>query len=403
MNAPLYVTGAFGDAASLGIALLLGVAFGWFLERGGMGSARKIAAQFYLTDLAVFKIMFSAILTTLLGLFWLSRIGWIDLALLGVPETFVLPHIAGGLVFGVGFVMGGLCPGTSCVAASTGRIDGLMVLLGMMTGILGFGFAYPALAGFYESGARGVWTLPQAMGLPWGAVVSIVVAAGLGGFLLAERIERGRPGGPVRLPRALVRGGAVAGVLGALALVAGNPFQAGAGVIADDVTLSALEVAEQIRARAPVRLIDVRDAAVLEQEPLPLATHASLTALADPAFDPQTDAAGNGLIVVVAGDDGTAAIARMLLEARGLRGVRVMRGGSAAWHAEVLEPLLAQDATEAERAAFAPAAELSRWFGGSPRTGVPRAEIEARARALLPGRLAAADGAVRRARRGCGF
>jgi hypothetical protein len=76
--APLYEYGRFGDGASLAVAVLLGIAFGWFLERGGMGSARKLAGQFYLTDLSVLKLMFSAILTAMLGLFWLSWAGLLD-------------------------------------------------------------------------------------------------------------------------------------------------------------------------------------------------------------------------------------------------------------------------------------------------------------------------------------
>src|SRR6185369_210061 len=85
---------------SLGLALLLGIAFGWSLERAGLGCAKKLAGQFYLSDLTVFKVMFSAILTAMLGTFWLGRIGVIDLAAIQVPETFLGPQIVGGLTFG---------------------------------------------------------------------------------------------------------------------------------------------------------------------------------------------------------------------------------------------------------------------------------------------------------------
>ena len=77
--------------------------FAMFLERGGMGSARKLAGQFYFTDLSVLKLMFSAILTAMLGLFWLSWAGLLDLSRVYVPETFVAPQLVGGVVFGVGF------------------------------------------------------------------------------------------------------------------------------------------------------------------------------------------------------------------------------------------------------------------------------------------------------------
>ena len=137
--APFYEFGRFGDSASLVVAVLLGIAFGWVLERGGMGNARKLAGQFYFTDLSVLKLMFSAILTAMLGLFWLSWAGLLDLSRVYVPETFIVPQIVGGLIFGVGFATGGLCPGTSCVAAATGRRDGIALVLGMLAGVFVFG------------------------------------------------------------------------------------------------------------------------------------------------------------------------------------------------------------------------------------------------------------------------
>ena len=72
---PLTETGWLGTSGALLAAPLIGFAFGWFLERGGLGSAPKLAGQFYLTDLTVFKVMFSALLIAMLGAFWLDRLG----------------------------------------------------------------------------------------------------------------------------------------------------------------------------------------------------------------------------------------------------------------------------------------------------------------------------------------
>jgi uncharacterized membrane protein YedE/YeeE len=170
-------------------AIAIGVAFGWFLERAGLGNARKLAGQFYLTDLTVFKVMFSAIVTAMLGAFWLSRIGVLDLAGVYVPETYLLPQLDGGLLFGAGFVVAGLCPGTSCVAAATGRGDGALVMLGMFAGVLVTGLVFAPLRAFYESGARGALTLPQLLRVPYGVVVCAVVAIALAAFFAAERWE----------------------------------------------------------------------------------------------------------------------------------------------------------------------------------------------------------------------
>jgi uncharacterized protein len=179
-----------GGPASLIAAVVIGIAFGWTLERAGLGSARKLTGQFYFTDLTVFKVMFSAILVAMLGAFWLGRIGVLDLSRVYVPETFLLPQLIGGIVFGAGFVVAGLCPGTSCVAAATGRVDGLFVVLGMFSGVLVTGLAFAPLLSFYESTSRGSLTLPQLTHIPYGVIVFAIVAIALAGFRAAEFIER---------------------------------------------------------------------------------------------------------------------------------------------------------------------------------------------------------------------
>ena len=189
MSAPFFRYGLFGENTSLLVALCLGIAFGFFLERGGLGNARKLVAQFYLTDMSVFKIMFSAIITAMIGLFWLGRIGYLDLSQVHVLPTYLIPQTVGGLIFGVGFVMGGYCPGTSCVAAATGRLDGFVHLLGMMTGILFFGELFPSIEGFYNSSVMGQITFPDLLGISPNVVLFAIILLAVGGFAIAGSIE----------------------------------------------------------------------------------------------------------------------------------------------------------------------------------------------------------------------
>jgi uncharacterized protein len=178
------------DPASPFLALMIGVAFGFALERAGLGDARKLAGQFYLADFTVLKVMFSAIVTAMLGAFWLGRLGLVDLGSLYVPETFLAPQAVGGLIFGAGFVVCGLCPGTSCVAAASGRIDGLAVVGGLLTGVLATGLAFPLIEGFYTSTTLGAFTLPDLFAAPYGVMVAIVAAGALLVFHAVERFER---------------------------------------------------------------------------------------------------------------------------------------------------------------------------------------------------------------------
>jgi uncharacterized membrane protein YedE/YeeE len=189
MSLPLFEYGAFGQTGALGAALIVGIAFGWALERAGLGSAPKLAGQFLLTDLTVFKVMFTAVVTAMLGAFWLGRLGVLDLARVYVPETYLLPQLVGGLVFGLGFFLSGLCPGTSCVSAASGRLDGLSVVVGMFAGVLLSGMAFSWLRPLYESTPWGSVTLAGWSGWPYGVVVFVVVLMAVGGCVVAERLE----------------------------------------------------------------------------------------------------------------------------------------------------------------------------------------------------------------------
>jgi uncharacterized membrane protein YedE/YeeE len=176
------------------VAVGVGLAFGAALERAGLGSARKLTGQFFFTDLTVFKVMFSAIVTAMLGTFWLGRLGVMDVAFLYVPDTYLPAQIAGGLIFGAGFAIAGLCPGTSCVAAASGRGDGAMAVAGLFAGVLVTGLSFPIVERLYEASGRRAWTLPELLHLPPGLVVHLVVLVALAGFAAAEHIEaRTRP------------------------------------------------------------------------------------------------------------------------------------------------------------------------------------------------------------------
>lgn len=190
MMAPLFKVGAFGDETSLVLAFLIGIGFGFFLERAGFGSARKLVSQFYLNDLAVFKVMFTAIITAMLGVTYLAWLGVLDLSLVYLVPTYLLPQIVGGLVLGFGFVIGGYCPGTSVAATATGKIDGLVFLLGVFAGTILFAEAFPLVKRLYSATSVGQTTIPQYFNLPYGLVVFAVVLMAVGGFAGAGWVEK---------------------------------------------------------------------------------------------------------------------------------------------------------------------------------------------------------------------
>ncbi len=190
MMAPLFKYGLFGADTALVFAFIIGIGFGFFLERAGFGSARKLVSQFYLNDMAVFKVMFTAIVTAMIGVTYLGWVGVLDLSQVYVVPTYLLPQAVGGLVLGVGFVIGGYCPGTALAATATGRIDGLLYGVGLYAGTLVFAEAYPLVKSFHAWTPLGQVTIPQYFNLPYGLVVFAVVLMALGGFSGAGWVER---------------------------------------------------------------------------------------------------------------------------------------------------------------------------------------------------------------------
>lgn len=189
--------GAFSAFTGLLAAFIIGIGFGFFLERGGFSSARKLTAQFYLKDFSVLKVMFTAIVVAGIGFWWLVYLGLLDLSYTFINPTFIWPQIAGGLILGVGFVIGGYCPGTSCVALSTGKIDALVYLAGIMAGILVYSLAEPAINGFYNSGSMGEIYVWQWLGTSPGVIVLAAVLMAVGAFTIGTMVEK-KSGGVVQ-------------------------------------------------------------------------------------------------------------------------------------------------------------------------------------------------------------
>jgi rhodanese-related sulfurtransferase len=169
----------------------IGFAFGFTLEMSGFGDSRKLAAQFYFTELTVLKVMFTAITVAMVLLFGAAGLGLLDFNQVWVNPTYLASGILGGLIMGVGFIVGGFCPTTSLASASTGKIDGMLFMLGGFVGAFLFGETEKYFDGWYtNAGYYGRITLDQVFGIPVGAVVLIVILMALFMFWGGEQLER---------------------------------------------------------------------------------------------------------------------------------------------------------------------------------------------------------------------
>ncbi|MCB1309422.1 MAG: YeeE/YedE family protein [Leptospiraceae bacterium] len=189
MIAPMDKLAFFGREIGIVIAMLLGFGFGFFLERAGFGSARKLCANWYGRDFAVIRVMFTAVLVCMIGLFGLHYAGLLYLDLVYINPTYIWPQLVGALLLGIGFAVGGYCPGTTAVAISTGKLDGLSFLFGFLGGVFVFTEGYSFIESFYTSGAMGRVFLADVLHVPHGVLVFIITVFAVGAFVLLRYIQ----------------------------------------------------------------------------------------------------------------------------------------------------------------------------------------------------------------------
>ncbi len=186
---PLSLGTLLTKPGELFVYLLIGIAFGYVLEISGFGNSKKLAAQFYFKEMTVLKVMFTAIVVAMSLIFLASAVGLLDYNMVWVNPTYLWPGIVGGLIMGVGFIIGGFCPGTSLVSAATFRLDGLFFTLGGLFGIFLFGETVDSFSVFWNSSYLGRLTLPDWLGVPTGWVVLGIVLMALFMFWGSEKLE----------------------------------------------------------------------------------------------------------------------------------------------------------------------------------------------------------------------
>lgn len=172
-------------------ALVIGFAFGWVLERAGFSTSRKLAGVFYGYDFVVIKVFFTAAVTAALGLFLLNQMGLLYFDEVWMPTTFLLPTIVGGVIMGIGFIMGGFCPGTSVPAAAIGKIDAMLFIAGMVIGIYFYSFTYEWLwKDLRNSTNLGKVKMGELLGISEGLAIFGFIVIALLTFWMVDTIKK---------------------------------------------------------------------------------------------------------------------------------------------------------------------------------------------------------------------
>ncbi len=186
---PIDVIALLGKFGGYAVFVAIGMGFGAALEIAGFGDSRKLAAQFYLKEMTVLKTMFTAIIVAAVLIFLSAAVGILDFSQISVTQTFLWPGIVGGLIMGVGFIVGGYCPGTSLVSAASFKIDGIFFLGGTVLGAGLFGESLPAFENFWYSSFTERYLLSDWLGWSIGATLLAVVLMAIMMFYGAEKTE----------------------------------------------------------------------------------------------------------------------------------------------------------------------------------------------------------------------
>lgn len=190
---PLIVFESISPTMNLMLAFVIGIGFGFVLESSGFSSSRKLAGMFYGYDTTVLKVFFTAAITAMLGLLFFSLFGWVDLSLIYINPTFMSSAIVGGAIMGVGFILGGFCPGTSVCAAAIGKLDALAFIGGLILGVLIFTEGYPLWETLFMANPMGTPTLNEVLGLDRGLFALLLILVALGMFWVGDWAEKRFP------------------------------------------------------------------------------------------------------------------------------------------------------------------------------------------------------------------
>ncbi|MBN2719243.1 MAG: YeeE/YedE family protein [Deltaproteobacteria bacterium] len=344
---------------------VIGMGFGAILEMSGFGDSRKLAAQFYLKDMTVLKVMFTAIIVAAVLISGASALGLADLSRIWVNPTYLVPGIIGGLIMGVGFIVGGFCPGTSIVSASTFKLDGIAFAGGVGLGTLLFSETASFLGNARHATYMGRFTLDELFGLPMGVVVILLVSMALMMFYGAEIAELYFGKGqkvdkkaliPSRRPY-MVAAGALIGTALMFAFL-GQPSSldrwesiaksSGVSLKNRDPYIHPAEVVEwRSDNNVYVRVVDVRSEGDYNKFHIVGAINASLSSLEDINFmKALKQVPDNTLTFVVSNSELYATAAWKRMVGSGLKNVYIIEGGMNKWLTEYpTDPCVAQPIT----------------------------------------------------------
>lgn len=170
------------------LGLITGIGFGYVLQRVGVTQCACLFNALSLRNTKAIKLMGTAVTVAIVILYPIVTMGGVDL---GSKTLYVGGVIVGGAIFGLGFAMVGLCPGSALAALGGGKKEVLYLIAGALTGSFVYSLVYePLVPIFIEPLNYGKLTLPDVIGAPPIVIAYVVAAIIFSGVLFLHKKDR---------------------------------------------------------------------------------------------------------------------------------------------------------------------------------------------------------------------
>jgi len=337
------------EGLNLVIGLFLGMAFGFTLEQAGFSTSKKLVGMFYGYDFTVLRVFFTGGLVAMIGVVAFAHFGLLDMSLVYINPTYLWSAILGGLIMGLGFVIGGFCPGTGICAAAIGKIDGIIFVIGTIFGVVVFGEGYPLFEGIYWDKYLGNVQMNETLHISQGLFVFLFMAFGAVAFLLTQRIEEkvnGKPN-PILQPKSRYIGfSIVILLLGLSAFIIPNPEDYKPAQVKNEIEQGYYQVEyitpDELALRLvnndeTIKIYDFRSLDEFQKLSLPNSVNLKIEDLFRKG--------GNKLIsgdpqikkIIIAKDNKSAIEAEEIIKQKGFKNLYVLQGGMQAFANDIID------------------------------------------------------------------
>jgi hypothetical protein len=336
-----------GNELNFVVALFVGIAFGFVLEQAGFSTSKKLVGLFYGYDFTVLRVFFTAGVTAMIGVIAMGHFGMLDLSLIYINPTFLYSALVGGLIMGLGFVIGGFCPGTGICSAAIGKIDAMIFVVGLFIGVLVFAEGYPIWENLYKAENWGSPRIFELLGMSQSLFAFLLMLMAVGAFWAVTFVEKkvnGIPGEEFNMKKIYYGLTGIALVIGLSAFILPDRKDAIMDKLTNDNYIKSFEIKSMSIDELTFRLMDddkklqifdLRPENDFKELSLPKSANISLNNIFEK--DILTKLSIKGMRnVFIADDEASAKKGAVIAAGLGYENVRVLKGGMNLLKEEIL-------------------------------------------------------------------